>query len=234
MVLEFVVALIILSLLADHLLYKGKYRNSTIEWGKSIVIPNPIERYNRLAEKYNAHTIVGRTPIGMTKTQKMNLPPSEDGSSFMLWFKDTVGPTGGWKSLIHKGVINEERLPGVWLWPDQLKIHLKVDPDAIWNPGLILFDIPYTKDVWHHVAGTLNNKNQMVTFYVDGKKYNAKFKVPLNLNPKAPLHFPDPWHVESVSNKGLYMAGLVWSPQVIPDSVIIAHRELMKPKEFMV
>jgi hypothetical protein len=46
------------------------------------------------------------------------------------------GKSGGWKTIFHKGDFQKEQTPTLMIWPNQLKLHLRVSTDFDWNEDL--------------------------------------------------------------------------------------------------
>ncbi len=54
--------------------------------------------------------------------------------SVAFWVKPNA-LTGGWRPLLHKGGVDAERGPGIWLQPGNNRVHFRVSTTAGWNEG---------------------------------------------------------------------------------------------------
>jgi Concanavalin A-like lectin/glucanases superfamily len=70
--------------------------------------------------------------------------------SVAFWVKPN-GMTGGWRPLLHKGSVDTERGPGLWLNPGSNRVHFRISTTANWNEGTdSVADLP--TGAWSHVA----------------------------------------------------------------------------------
>jgi len=71
-------------------------------------------------------------------------------STISFWVNLTA-PSTGWASIFRIGNSDQERYPGVWLYPDSSAIHYRVGTDSSWNaPVDNASDIPL--NTWTQIA----------------------------------------------------------------------------------
>lgn len=107
------------------------------------------------------------------------------GFTYQFWMKLDKFEGGKWKAIFSKSKDHanaKNRAPGIWIYPNELRFHLKTNTTKDWNEGIPndpVYDIPLRK--WINVAFTING-NRM-EFYVDGNRTSTgKLKGHFNPN----------------------------------------------------
>jgi hypothetical protein len=100
--------------------------------------------------------------------RSQRVPTSVDGQalsiSFWMYIADWNYKFGSWKNILIKGN-DDQRAPGLWLYPKVNSLHARINTHADYNEGCDIRNIPLQK--WVHIGYVLNNRT--VDIYVDGK-----------------------------------------------------------------
>ena len=114
--------------------------------------------------------------------------------SVAFWVKPNAA-TGGWRPLFHKGSVDTERGPGIWLNPGSNRIHFRISTTANWNEGSdSVADLPY--GTWSHVA-FVKAGNQWKC-YVNGVLDTAFTLSGTTTGNNGPIYVADdPWYAGS-------------------------------------
>lgn len=117
--------------------------------------------------------------------------------SVAFWVKPN-GLTGGWRPLFHKGGVDAERGPGIWLQPGNNRVHFRVSTTAGWNEGgdsaIVL-----TGAAWSHLAFVkAGNKWRC---YINGVLDTEVTLAGTTTGNNGPLYLgDDPWYAGSQSS----------------------------------
>jgi len=100
--------------------------------------------------------------------QTMGLPVGQSNANFSaaFWLNLQEGATGVWRSLIHKGSLNEERTFSIWMRPESNALHARVSTTAGWDQGIEATS-PISTNKWLHVACVMEDGHLKV--YLDGR-----------------------------------------------------------------
>ena len=92
----------------------------------------------------------GKCVIAPASSTLNALGVSNADFSVAFWVKPAAA-TGGWRPLLHKGSVDTERGPGVWLNPGSNRVHFRVSTTSNWNEGTdSVADLP--TGAWSHIA----------------------------------------------------------------------------------
>jgi hypothetical protein len=109
--------------------------------------------------------------------------------TYMFWINPHQGPTGSWRNVIHRGNSNTVRAPAVWLYPRDMRIHVRTSTNSNWNHGCDCKAMKLNK--WQHVAIVMG-PNYSST-YVNGKRC-CHTGHRGGRTPSGYLYISDPWH----------------------------------------
>lgn len=101
-------------------------------------------------------------------------------------------PTGNWRAVFHKGSIDFERGPGIWLQPGTNQLHVCISTTASNNE---LFDTPtqLPADAWSHVL--VMKAGSSYRCYINGKLDGSTTLSGTTTGNSGPLYVgDDPWH----------------------------------------
>lgn len=65
----------------------------------------------------------------------MRLPFSSKSFTYAFWYMPLERPTGHWRNIFSRGVNDRNRLPGLWLYPRSMRLHVRVSRKLHWNDG---------------------------------------------------------------------------------------------------
>ena len=92
----------------------------------------------------------GKCVIAPASSTLNALGVSNADFSVAFWVKP-MAATGDWRPLLHKGSVDTERGPGLWLNPGSNWIHFRVSTTANWNEGTnSVANLP--TGAWSHIA----------------------------------------------------------------------------------
>ena len=134
--------------------------------------------------------------------------------SVAFWVKPGTA-TGGWRPLLHKGSVDSERGPGLWLNPGNNRVHFRVGTTANWNEGADSVAAPPT-GAWSHVACVKAGNNWQC--YVDGV-LDTQFTLSAGtIGNSGPLYVgDDPWY----GGSNVYMDDVrIYSRALCPSDVL--------------
>eukprot|EP00696_Hemimastix_kukwesjijk_P013617 gnl/Hemi2/27048_TR9088_c0_g13_i1.p1 gnl/Hemi2/27048_TR9088_c0_g13~~gnl/Hemi2/27048_TR9088_c0_g13_i1.p1 ORF type:complete len:2026 (-),score=439.80 gnl/Hemi2/27048_TR9088_c0_g13_i1:73-6150(-) len=86
--------------------------------------------------------------------------------SLMFWMWLNQGPTGPWRGIFHKGNIDWQRTPAMWLWPGSNNIHARISLSTDQNAGIMASNqqIPLNQAV--HIAYVADTSQ--LRLYING------------------------------------------------------------------
>ncbi|WP_055565380.1 LamG-like jellyroll fold domain-containing protein [Streptomyces atriruber] len=117
-----------------------------------------------------------------------------DGTDFTVAFHLRLeqGFTGQWRSLLHKGAVNQERTFALWFNPGDNRLHARISTTADWNEGLdTTAQVPVGR--WVHVA-YVKSGNQL-RLYLDGALDRSVTLQGRSVANQGPLYIgKDPWY----------------------------------------
>jgi hypothetical protein len=100
--------------------------------------------------------------------KSFKVPQSKEGLAFTytfwMYISDWRYRFGKWKNIFIKGKDNN-RAPGIWLYPNTNSLHCRINTYADPNEGCDVQNIPLQK--WVHVCYVLDNRT--VDIYINGK-----------------------------------------------------------------
>ncbi len=121
----------------------GNANNGTYTGGPTLGTAAP----NNLGAYFPAD---GKCVIAPASSTLNALGVSNADFSVAFWVKPSTA-TGGWRPLLHKGSVDTERGPGVWLNPGSNRVHFRVSTTANWNEGTdSVANLP--TGAWSHIA----------------------------------------------------------------------------------
>jgi hypothetical protein len=96
--------------------------------------------------------------------------------TYSLWLKvnNMDYKRGQWKNIFNRGSKDtSERNPGMWILPNENKLHIKSNTSNRTNDGIDATKFTFDLDTWYYLSVVFNDKN--MKFYVDGtfsEEYN--------------------------------------------------------------
>ncbi|MER5942508.1 LamG-like jellyroll fold domain-containing protein [Streptomyces sp. NPDC001928] len=118
----------------------------------------------------------------------------DGGADFTVAFHLRLeeGFTGKWRSVLHKGAVNEERTFAIWLTPGSNRLHARISTDNNWNEGLdTTAEVPVGR--WTHVTYVKNGAQ--LRLYLDGTLDRAVTLMGHTVANQGPLYIgKDPWY----------------------------------------
>ncbi len=112
--------------------------------------------------------------------------------SVAFWFLlEEKEPSGRWRALMHKGNNYDERTFGLWLWPNDNRLHFRISTSAHWNEGgdsqAIIALNQWTHIVYVKQGNTLN-------LYLNGALDSSAILNGNVISNEAPLYIgKNPW-----------------------------------------
>lgn len=61
--------------------------------------------------------------------------PSTKMYSYTFWYRPLQAPTGKWRSIFRRGVNDHHRMPGLWMYPRHMRLHVRASERRSWNSG---------------------------------------------------------------------------------------------------
>lgn len=119
------------------------------------------------AERGNVVAFDGNNDrVRIADRPELRLGADDADLSVSFWVKPEAGPTGAWRSLIHKGNRSAERTFAMWLRPNDMRMHFRISTTSSVNEG---GDSKATLavDQWTHVAYV--KEDNRLKLYVNGQ-----------------------------------------------------------------
>lgn len=190
----------------------------------------PVQKFLRASEAVQLKAVGDPGIRELTNAQKWDNLPVGDGSySIMFFFKNNNDPDGQYKNLVHKGLQNEKRQPGIWLNTNDNITVLSASSNQgqYWGnlPTIDAEKFRYKKGVWNYIAFLVSPTK--ITIVMNGETQSADMPGGTITDVTQPLYSPDPWHGPNYS--GVYMASLMWSPQTVPEGLVKDFATVMAP-----
>jgi Ca2+-binding RTX toxin-like protein len=126
----------------------------------------------------------GTEKVVISNTSNLNVGANNADFSVAFWFQLETGPSGQWRSVIHKGNTAQERGFSIWLHPDSNKVHYRISTSAQWNEGSDSNAFLQEKK-WHHIA-YVKAGNQL-SLYLDGKKDSSATLLGASIGNNGPI-----------------------------------------------
>jgi len=95
-----------------------------------------------------------------------------------------------WRSIIHIGSVNEERMPGISMIPNQQKLHVRFCDNVDWNQG---YDPDMEISLNQNYKIKLECINTEMTLYVNGSRKTWRSNVIHKTAYQAPIYVGNPW-----------------------------------------
>jgi hypothetical protein len=93
---------------------------------------------------------------------------SPGSMTIMCWLKVERGPTGNWRSILHRGINNQQRSPAIWMRPNSMQMKLSLNSDVSGDDGLESTEFTVPLNEWFHFAWV--QFGQSMRLYVNGTK----------------------------------------------------------------
>jgi len=148
-----IVIIIIFVLVLLFMWLRHLYYNSQNEYMQNpLIITSPINAFSK-----SGNPVIRRS---------IPFPTEGLAFSYSLWIyiADWNYNFGSWKNIFQKGS-NDNRSPGLWLYPKTNSLHARIRTSSDMNEGCDINNIPLQK--WVHIVYVLNNR--AVDIYIDGK-----------------------------------------------------------------
>ncbi len=119
----------------------------------------------------NMETILNGELDGKTEKEMRGVPKITGPSfTYLLWFNvhDMKYRSGQWKNIFNHGNRTAtDRNPGLWIRPDERKLHIRSKTSNSVNDGIMATKFTFDLDTWYHIAIVIDKKN--MKFYVNGQ-----------------------------------------------------------------
>jgi hypothetical protein len=135
---------------------------------------------------------------GTDSYAKVNNSPTlevigKDGSDFTVafWIYLTQGPTGAWRSIMHKGNTDNQRTFAIWMRPEENRIHYRISTSANFNEGGDS-DRRLSIYTWTHICYVKTGNK--LKLYINGVWDSEVVLAGTSISNQGPLYIgKDPW-----------------------------------------
>jgi hypothetical protein len=117
--------------------------------------------------------------------------------TYSFWYFLREDSNGAFRTVMRRGESVKELSPGVFLWPNEKRLHVRISTQYNWNEGLDSLGVIGLKR-WTHLAVSANG--QLLQLFVNG--YTDSFAVlKAQLKPVSSNLYvgADPWHMGAVA-----------------------------------